>query len=349
VPSEVDWALPRLVLASFDRADAFKLETWIDSVAAFQYWPEKWVEELEKEAALQEVREGRVGAARDVFVLGAIPAWTRDEAVEMRATHSLQVLRNASFTGNNAKLICRATFLGVLERFFALPVPFLLEISLRSPEAFAHILVILQSIIPSLTPFPRIARILTTVIPALLVETRDVAMLHHLIPLLISSLTLPNLPPVPDSLAQHLLYLLTLTPPPNILEYTLDLLISLTLQSAQARQILSLPTFPAHLRTLVMLLEHGARSLQATREAPIGLQGAVHRNPASGAILAEAASRRRTIERDAAGKKLYSGERVLVDVGDKPPQLAPSTKAMLYNMREPRRSITWYVGGMYAW
>jgi chromatin structure-remodeling complex subunit RSC9 len=343
VPSEVDWALPRLVLASFDHAEAFKLETWIDSVAALQYWPERWLEELEKEATLLEVREGRVGAARDV--LAVVPEWTKNQPIETRAVHSLLVLRNASFIGGNAKLICRAAFLAFVNRFFALPLPLLLNLSLRSPEPFAHILVILQSVLPYLGQYPNTQRILTITLPAVLVETRDVGMLHHIFPLIISALALPGLPPPPDSLTLHLLYLLTLTPPMSILELTLDLLVSLTLQPTHARQILALPGFPAHLRSLVILLEHSARQVPVSREAPPSTQGVLLRNPASEAILAEEASRRRTLERDVAARKmeLFGGGGVAIEVGDKPPALSPSVRSALFAMGEPRRSITWCV------
>jgi len=343
IESEIDWALPRLVLASFEHPDHFRLETWVDSVGALQAWPEIWLEELEREAALMAVRDGLVnGSKREV--LGAIPEWTNSTSTEFRAIHSLLVLRNASFVGNNAKIICRATFLAFLARFFALPIPFLLDVTLRSPEPVQHIFVILQSIFPHIHPSPPINRIFATVLPNLLIETRDLAMLNLLLPLLNSSFILPKLPPPPDTLVPHLLNLLTLQPPAPSLELTLDLLISLTLQSSLARSILALPTFPAYLKTLVMMLEHGARPTQASWEAP-GSHSLTVRNPASGAVEAEEASRRRAAAREAAQRnmEIFGGPGVLCDVGDEPPSLSQATKSRLYSLPEPRRSIAWSV------
>ncbi len=343
IASEIDWALPRLVLASFDHPDHFRLETWVDSVGALQAWPEIWLDDLEKEAALTELRDGLLYRKRKE-VLGAVPEWTTSATTEARAIHSLLVLRNASFVGNNAKIICRATFLAFLARFFALPIPFLLEVALRSPEAVQHILVILQSIFPHLHPSPPIYRIFSTVLPSLLIETRDLAMLNLLLPLLNTSHALPNLPPSPDTVIPHLLNLITLSPPPPLLELILDLLISLTLQPPLIRSILSLTTFPAHLKTLVILLEHGARPTQASWEAP-GNQNLTVRNPAGGAVQAEEASRRRAMEREAAQNKMeiFGGPGVFCEVGDKPPTLSHATRSRLYSLPEPRRSIAWSV------
>ena len=343
VDSEIDWALPRLVVASFEHPEHFRLETWVDSVGALQAWPEIWVEELEREAALLEVRDGLMNGAKRA-VLGVIPEWTRDPSVETRAIHSLLVLRNASLVGNNAKIICRATFLAFLARFFALPVPFLLELTLRSPEAVHHLLVILQSIVPHLHPTPPIHRVFATVLPNILIDTRDLAMLNLLLPLLNASFGLPNLPSPPATLVPHLLDLLSLEPPPPLLELTLDLLISLTILTPLTRAVLALPTFPAHLKTLVILLEHDARSTQASWDAP-GSQSLTVRNPAGGAIMAEEASRRRTVEREAAQRhmEIFGGPGVFSEVGDKPPIIGHATRNRLYALAEPQRAIAWSV------
>ena len=341
IGSEVDWALPRLILASIEHAERFRLETWVDSVGALQAWPERWLEGLEKEAALMEVRKEGVST----MVLGAIPEWTEDPAVEIRAIHSLLILRNASILNTNAKIICRATFLAFLDRFFGLPIPFLLEISLRSPEPFQHILVILQSIFTNLQPSPRIIHLFSRVLPALLVDTRDLAMLNLLLPLMNISFTLPNLSIRATKLLPHVLYLLALSPAPPLLELTLDLLISLTLQTSHAKAVLSDPSFPAHLKTLVMLLEHGARPTQASWENPASLQGVMVRNPAGGAAMAEEASRRRTMAREASQRdmEIFGGPGVFALVGDRQPVLGQVTKSKLYSLPEPRRSIAWYV------
>jgi len=341
IESEVDWALPRLVLATFDHSEHFRLETWVDSVGALQQWPELWLDELEREAALNDVRNGLINGAKRL-ILGVIPEWINDPSVEARAINSLLILRNASFVGNNSKIICRATFLAFLARFFALPIPFLLEITLRSPEAIHHILVILQSILPHLQPSPPVHRIFTIILPNLLIETRDMAMLNLLLPLINSSFALSNLPPLLDALLPHLLNLLTLQQPAPLLELTLDLLISLTLQQPLTRSILSLPSFPAHLRTLVMLLEHGARPTQASWEAP-GTNSLTVRNPAGGAVQAEEASRRRAMEKGKAQKnmEIFGGPGVMRDVGDKPPSLGISMRNKLYALPEPGRSIAW--------
>lgn len=351
IPSEVDWALPRLVVASHEAPDHLKLEGWIDSVRALCHWPSKWIDQLEKEVALS--GSGSSGTESMLGSDGAIatqprpcmPEWTRDAAVQERAINSLLVLRNASFWPNNAKLICQPVFLEQLERFFDLPFAFLLDLALRLPEPITHLLVTLQSIFPLLSPRPSILRLCSTTLPRLLVETRDAALITLILPILITSLSLPLMPAPPQDLAPHLLLLTTLQPPPPILDLALDLLITLTLLPHLARQVLALPTLPSHLRTLSLLLDHAARPHQITWDAPSWSIGAPRRNPASGALAAEQASRRRAIERDMAAKKmeLTGGEGVVNPVGETPPVLPPTLRNQLYTMKEPRRSISWCV------
>ncbi|KAK4688428.1 chromatin structure-remodeling complex subunit RSC9, partial [Tremellales sp. Uapishka_1] len=341
IATEVDWALPRLVLASFDQPELFRLEVWVDSVNALREWPEKWLVELEKEAALKLLRDS--GEAHPA--LGNVPEWTRDKALEGRAINSLLIIRNASLVNNNAKFICRASFLSFLVRFFSLPQDFLLELTMNTPEAFHHLLTILQAIfvylpIPTPTLF---TDILSTTLPALLLETRDATILNLLIPLCISALTIPSLPPLPELLIPHLLNLLTLRPSFPTLEVTLDLLISLTLQPNYARQILALPNVPGHLKSLALLLKYNGKPKTASWDPPHYLVGRTLRNPASGVIAAEEASRRRARERELAQQQMevFGGPGVFKTVGEKAPILGHSTKAHLFQMHEPRRSITW--------
>ncbi|KAK8870034.1 hypothetical protein IAR55_000604 [Kwoniella newhampshirensis] len=372
VDEEIDWALPRLVVASFDQPEAFKLETWVDSVSALKEWPERWAEGLEKEAAMAELRAGNLATppaehehdvdGESVVVvgdgepsskrrklvkeaLGAMPEWTNDPVVESRATNSLLILRNASFTTSNAKIICRTTFLSFLDRFFSLPISCLLEVMLRTPEPVQHILTIVQSIFPHLIRIPstEVTRIFGGVFPKLLVETRDQGMMNHLLPLVISGMTIPNLPSPPAELVTHLFRQLVLRPNPAILELTLDLLISLTHNATHAKIILSQSDFPAHLRSLVALLTYGGQMKNIYWNADTAVRGVVYRNPAGDAVRAEYASRRRAMEREVAQKNMevFGGRGVLGAVGDKPPAMSDVVKKKLYAMREPARSIQW--------
>ncbi|WVR04961.1 hypothetical protein IAU60_001973 [Kwoniella sp. DSM 27419] len=358
IDEEIDYALPRLVVASFDGSETFLLKYWVDGVASLKEWPERWLQGLEHEAALYELRAGRLdpgdaGQASDgsykkrkvdqSIARAAMPEWKIPASTIERATNSLLVLRNASFTSSNAENICRKSFLSFLDRFFSMPIPFLLELSLRNPEPVHHLLVIVQSIFPFLQPQQEVKRIFSQVFPRLLVETRDTGMINNLLPLIISGLTIQSLPPLPADLIPHLLQLTVLRPPAPQLDYILDLLISLTLHPIHSRTILSQPNFSAHLRSLVTLLEHGATVLDFPREAPAFTQGRLCRNPASDGIRAELASRRRAQEREAAQRQMemFGGPGVRVEVGDKPPALSQTVRDRLYATREPNRSIAW--------
>ncbi|ORY32085.1 hypothetical protein BCR39DRAFT_524105 [Naematelia encephala] len=341
IESEVDWALPRLVVAAFDHPEQFSLDSWPDALGALIEWPRKWLEDLEREAALLEARKGQKGAAKEALAI--IPEWTRDPNVTARATNSLLVLRNASFSGTNIKLICRSAFLNFVSRFFALPLELILEVLLRDPEPVQHLLVVLQSIFPHVAPTPRLTTIFGTILPTIAVETRDFGILNLLLPLIISGYIWPSLPPPPDDLAPFLLTLLTLTPPAPLLDLTLDLLISLTQQPTYARMILSYPNVAAYLRNIVMLLEYGARQTQASWEAPPAFTGVTVPNPAGGAAQAEAASRRRALERDSAQRQLRLTGTLASnpETADHAPNISPSIRAKLYAMKEPARSINW--------
>jgi chromatin structure-remodeling complex subunit RSC9 len=354
VPSEVDHALPRLVLASFDQPELFKLEGWVDSIPALLDWPTRWLVELEKEAALYQLRRGQLDGnplkrKKSDAVLGVIAEWTRDPDLVNRATNSLLILRNASFANNNASVMTRPSLVDFIERFFLLPLPFLLELSLRISEPIQHLLVILQSIFPILKSqlTPALLDIFGTVLPTLLVESRDSAIINLLLPLLISSFALAPthpFPPLPPTLIPYLLKLLTLSPAPPLLDLSIDLLITLTTSSpANTRLILSLPSFPAHLRNLMLLLEHGAKPLQATWEAPGPYQGVLIRNPASMNAQAEAAAQQRKRDRDLAARQLETHGRVelVAEVGDRPPVISQAMRKKLYSMAEPQRSIAW--------
>ncbi|WVO16992.1 hypothetical protein L204_104678 [Cryptococcus depauperatus] len=359
IPSEVDWALPRLVIASFDYPERFKLETWVDSVGALREWPSKWLEGLEKEAVIFEIKAGRLefgeGSEIDVgeratkrqkrdLALGAMPEWENDPVVEKRATNSLLVLRNASFTATNAKIICRASFLSFLDDFFALPLPFLQHILLQTPEPIHHILTMIQSIFPYIRPeIPGIKRIFGCVFPKLFVDTRDSAVMNEILSLMIMGQTIPNIPLPPKELIPHLLQLLVLRTPGPLLDLILDLLISLSIDARSARTILSYPSFPQHLKSLTLLLEHNSRPMPAQWDTPSSQRGKMILNPAGGAIRAEELSKRRTVERDWGQKNLeqFGGSGLVVEVGDKPPTMSEATKKKLFTMKEPARSIAW--------
>ncbi|WWC61450.1 uncharacterized protein I303_104034 [Kwoniella dejecticola CBS 10117] len=375
IGEEVDYALPKLVVASFNEIDKFKLETWVDSVSALKEWPEKWIEGLELEVASQELRKSRrqsssqskllrqqdtngatdddIQAPREL-ALSVVPEWTLPQSTIDRATNSLLVLRNASFTNTNAKIICRTSFLEFLIRFFSLPTSYLLEVSLRTPEPIHHILNILQSIFPFLVPNhandPRIQRIFNVVLPELLIHTRDQAMIQNILPLLISNLSISNnhnLFPYStlQELISHLLNLIVLRPtsPPVILDLSLDLLISLTQNTNYCKQILLSPEFSAHLKSLLALLDYDARQTQATWENPQHLTGKVIRNPAGEFVRNENSQKRRKLQRELNQRQMeiYGGPGVRVEVGEKAPALSKQIQERLYAMREPTRSIAW--------
>ncbi|WWD01731.1 hypothetical protein V866_008677 [Kwoniella sp. B9012] len=375
IDEEVDYALPRLVVASFDEVEKFKLETWVDSVGALKEWPEKWLEGLELEVAHDHLRESRrikekLGEDNGEEVvdldldlaLSIIPSWTIPPSTIDRATNSLLVLRNASFTHSNAKIICRTSFLSFLNRFFTLPLDFLLELSLKYPEPIHHILNILQSIFPYLAgqqekqQQDEIRNIFSKILPSLLVHTRDLAMIQNILPLLILGLTNNTYSHFDNTtlsqLIDHLLNLIILRPtptstnttPPILLDLTLDLLISLSQNTLYAKSILLHQSFSAHLKNLVYLLEYGSRQTVANWDNPLSLTGKVVRNPASDYIRIENASKRRRMERDQNQRQMeiFGGAGVKnVDVGDKPPVLERSTRERLFAMREPNRSIAW--------
>ena len=378
IDSEVDWSLPRLILASFDQPELFKLEIWPDSVNTLLSAPIAWLEEMEKEAALVELKRGgnvtagpggKMGnGAEEVkgqMILGIVSDWTRNVELETRAINSLLVLRNASFTTNNAQTISKPIFVDFLIRLFSLPADFLLDLSLRLPEILQHVFVLVQSTFPYLAPPPRksqsnadettapvtistkslaerkllaaLSRTMTTII----IETRDAGVLHNLLPILISAFQLPNIPLPPTDLIPYLLKTLTLGNPPPLLDLSIDLLISVTQNSTNSRSILADPLFPAHLRNMVLLLEHSERKTAASWEAPAQYHGMVVPNPASSAGLVEQASKRRKVEREAAQKVMESGNPmgVIVDVGDRPPPMSMSAKAKLFALKEPARYI----------
>ncbi|WVF72352.1 hypothetical protein IAT40_007167 [Kwoniella sp. CBS 6097] len=377
IDEEIDYALPKLVVASFDERDKFLLKYWMDSISALKEWPEKWIESLEHEAALDELRKAsrsiqgqldlEVGAEgsskkrkveiyrdqeQERIALGSIPEWTTPPSTLQRATNSLLVLRNASFHNSNAEMLCRASFLTLLDRFFVLPISFILDLSLRYPEPVHHIFTIVQSIFPYLQPEAEVKRIFSLIFPKLLIETRDSAMIGNLLPLIISGLTVPSMPPPPTQLIPHLLQLLVLRPvqqystptaSSQILELTLDLLISLSLNGHNARSILSQPNLSAHLKSLTLLLEHNAQPIIKSQDAPTHTLGRSVRNPASEGVRIGTATERRKKEREVNQRQMeaYGGPGVRVEVGDRSPVLSQAVKDRLYAMPEPARSISW--------
>ncbi|OCF35342.1 hypothetical protein I317_07197 [Kwoniella heveanensis CBS 569] len=384
IEEEIDYALPKLVVASFDEREKFLLKYWVDSVSALKVWPEKWVESLEQEAALDQLRktsrassfdpaqvleetgglaeEGsskkrRVEISREDeqerrIALGAIPEWTIPPSTLQRATNSLLILRNASFHNSNAEMLCRASFLAFLDRFFQLPIAFILNLSLRYPEPVHHIFTIVQSIFPYLRPEAQVKRIFAVIFPKLLIETRDSAMMGNLLPLIISGLTIPSLPAPPPDLIPHLLQLLVLRPvqqypsptaSSQILELTLDLLISLSLNGHNARAILSQPNLSAHMKSLTLLLEYNAQPVIKPLDAPSHTLGRSVRNPASEGTRIGMATERRRKEREVNQRQMeaFGGPGVRVEVGDRSPVLSQAVKDRLYAMPEPARSISW--------
>lgn len=344
IDDEVDYALPKLVLASFEYGDKFLLENYIDSVSALREWPEQWLDELEREHAYTELlRLSRSGDAKAREALGAVPAFTRNPVIEARASYSLQVLRNCSFVAQNARTISRTKFIDYITRFFDLPPAFLLEVVARSPEAVQHLLILIQQTCRYFYVGPPTYKLLSEVLPTLAINTRDSAILQLILPILITTFQVPTFPPPPDAFLQHMLYLLTLTPPPPLLEMVLDLLAALAPQSTYARTILSDPSIGAHLKQLVILLEHGAKMTEVAWEPPQAERGKNVFNPASASALARQAAlkRQRQREIDQPRMQMFGGPGVFREVGDAAPTLNPSIKRELYTMSEPKRSIAW--------
>jgi len=348
IDTEVDWALPLLVLASFDRHDAFIFERWVDPVLALAEWPNRWLDDLEREAAyhrlMKDAAAGTEVAERDA--LGAIPSWTRSPATELRASYSLQILRNSSFHERNIVSMYKADLGAFLSRFFDLPTEFLVEVATRAPEPFQHILIIFQSLydrIPAFAAEPSAMRAVSQVLPALAMQTADVGVLLAVLPIMIRAFALPGTPPAPDGFLQHMLYYLTLNPPAPLLDYVLDLLAVLATVPTYARAILSDSSFPAYLKTLVMLLDHGARQENAMWNPSGPFRPMDVPNPASEVTLARDASRRRRAEREAdkARMEAFGGNGVFREVADKPPVLPRPLVKELYAMSEPKRSISW--------
>ena len=355
IESEVDWALPRLVLGSFDHGELFRLDGWHDSVNALLHYPLKWMEELEKESTLYCLRHGLEDVDGKEGLLGLVSDWTRDLELENRAINSLLILRNASFSSANAKAICKASFVDLVARVFSLPVEFLLETSLRNSEHLQHLFVLVQSTFPSIqhstltatssSTAKNLMQAFSNTLPTMIVETRDAGILNYLLPILIVAFQIPNIPLPPLTLIPHLLKSLTLSPPAPLLEYSIDLLISLTQNSANSRSILADKDFPAHLRNMVLLLEHGVRKTKANWEAPNQIYGVITANPASASGLLEQATKKRKVDRDNAQKIIQSGDPsgVVVEVGDRPPYMSVAAKRKLLSMPEPERAIHWYV------
>ncbi|WWC85197.1 uncharacterized protein L201_000056 [Kwoniella dendrophila CBS 6074] len=347
IDEEIDYALPKLVVASYDDPDQFKLETWVDSVSALKEWPEKWVQYLELQAAQVELKEQQQRQQRPQvdssiekeedekrnLALSIIPEWTQSPKLIDRAINSLLVLRNSSFTSSNAKIICRTSFLSFLNRFFNLPLNFLLEISIKNPEPIHHILNILQSIFPYLKQNHllqnegqdiNIRFLFNQVLPKLLIHSRDQSIIQNLLPLLIMGLTIdqhkPSIPiPILKELIEHLLQIIILrptttttnstttttnSPSPILLDLILDLLISLTQNPIYSKTILCSKGFSIHLKNLTALLEYGSRQTQANWENNINLQGKVIRNPASDFIRNENSQKRRKLQRESNQKQM---------------------------------------------
>jgi chromatin structure-remodeling complex subunit RSC9 len=352
IDAEVDYALPLLVLASHDRLDAFNLDRWVDPVQALREWPDKWVDDLEREAAYRQLQAGpsASSSASDSTsgsseALGAVPAWTRSPTTELRAAFSLQIFRNASFSDRNVAELVKARFGSFLDRFFALPTNFLVELATRSPEPIQHILVILQNISPRLGVDASILHVLGTVLPTLAMNLADAGMLLFLLPILIRAFSSPalSLLPAPEGFVQHVLYFLTLSPPAPLLDYVLDLLAVLATSPSHARTILADPSFPGHLKALTLLLEHGARAENALWNPAGPFRAMPVPNPASVDVMARGASARRLTERESDRERMEGsgGAGVFREVGDKQPELPLSLKTELYAMNEPKRSITW--------
>ncbi|ORX39617.1 hypothetical protein BD324DRAFT_576411 [Kockovaella imperatae] len=382
IPSEIEWALPKLVTGSYAavQADLFRLDAYIDSVPTLLRWPQRWIKQLTKGQRpsfphpsddMADDEMPQISSSTH-FDRPSVDLWTYpstsssskqlfiDPVVEKRACECLLVLRNAAFLkpsegkSSNAECIGRSEdYLEFLESFFSLPCTTLMDISMERPEMLHHLLNLLSFTLPFLplarqSGSPRtdsLAKTFTSTLPWLLVQSRDLGMIKLIFPLLISTLRIPSLPPCDPSLLPHLLYLITLQDPSQpsslILELSLDLLVALTLSSQNPTlSILASQQFPAHLKNLVMLLEHGAKRTTIVSDPPSQVVGKVIKNPALGSLLAEESSRRRAIQREKAQQTLPQGG-VELETGDKPPSLSLAQRTKLYQMSEPRRSMAW--------
>jgi chromatin structure-remodeling complex subunit RSC9 len=321
----------------------FIFDRWVDPVLALKEWPEKWLEDLEREAAYRELLNSNSSSSRASAALGAIPQWTRSPATELRASYSLQILRNASFHERNNAAMYRAKLQTFLTRFFELPTEFLVEVAARAPEPFQHVLVIFQGLYDRIHADEATIRVVSKVVPALAMATADAGVLMLVLPLMIRAFANPALPPASEGFLQHMLYFLTLNPPAPLLDYVLDLLAVLATMPQYARVILSDLSFPGYLRSLVLLLEHGARSESAvwTPNAPFRPMEVL--NPASDVTIARNAARRRRAERDQdkTRMEMFGGPGVFREVGDTQPVLPVPLKKELWAMSEPKRSISW--------
>ncbi|BEJ16177.1 hypothetical protein CspHIS471_0507820 [Cutaneotrichosporon sp. HIS471] len=341
---EVDYALPRLVLASFEYSDKFILDNYLDSVSALCEWPQQWLDQLEREDVYRELLgAGRGGDELARKALGAVPAFAANPVVEARATYSLQVLRNCSFVSQNARTIARTRFIHIVTRFFDLPAPFLLEIAARSPEAIQHLLLIIQQVTPFLYVGPPVYKLLSEVLPHLAMHTRDSTVLQLIIPTLITVFQVPTFPPPPDAFIQHMLYLLTLNPPPPLLAMVLDLLAAVAPHAQYARTILSDPSISAHLRQLTILLEHQAKTHEMAFEITSKARGKTIYNPAAASHLSREAAMKRQRQReiDQPQMEVFGGPGVFREVGTVAPSLNPAIKKELFVLSEPKRSIAW--------
>lgn len=342
VPSEVDWALPRLVTASYEYGDRFNVSAWTDAASALMDWPELWLEDLRQKAALEQARrDGAIGE-----VMGSVPSWTANPATERRATESLLIMRNASCSLANAKHMARPQLINFLYGFFDLPHEVILDTLLQSPEPVLHLLVILQSTLPYMTRNAQLDSLFLIDLPAILLDTRDAAVLTLLIPLIIAYLTIlgKQAPPhLPARLPIHLVHLLALSPPSPIFEYTLDLLVALTIHSAPSLGILSDSGIAGHLKTLARVLEHGAVQRTTEMSVPVWSMGGIAPNPASTITLVEDASKRRAAARAEAHAIFLQTGHIpsFPDLGIRPPQIDSHLRRKLMVMKEPDRSIAW--------
>jgi chromatin structure-remodeling complex subunit RSC9 len=343
VAEEVDWALPRLVTASYDLADRFDVSVWLDAAPAFMEWPERWLEDLRRAAALKQAPKDGPSLAR-----AAVPQWSTDPATERRATESLLIMRNASCNFKNAKHMARPQLCNYLLAFFALPLDFTLQTLMQNAEPVLQIFVILQSVLSYMTRGPELDALFLETLPAIVRDTRDAAVLELVIPLIISYLAYvgKNHPlNIPVDLSIHLLHLLTLIPPTPIYEYALDLLVSLTIHSTPSLGILNDSGIAAHLKTVARVLQHGVQVRTVEQAVPAWTMGSVVPNPASTVTQVEEASKRRAKIRAEVQKHINEHGQIPVspELGTRPPQIDEHLRRKLMLMKEPERSIAWSV------
>ena len=271
IPSEVEWALPKLVTGSYAAGDRFRLEGYVDGVSSLLKWPRRWVKQLAGPSApinrprRMGSRDGTLDMDLDVDqplelssssqydrpepALWTYPSYAAscDPIVLKRATESLMVLRNAAFAvpsegrSSNAEHVARSDdYIEFLVEFFTLPLDKLLETTLEYPEPVIHLFALLAFTLPFLPLGPRrysshttaLEKIFSTTLPRILIQSRDAAMMHLVLPLLISTASLPSFSPDLE-LILHLLKLITIPSAPSspTLDLTLDLLVALTLAS----------------------------------------------------------------------------------------------------------------------